>query len=71
MKQVTLHIPDNEFDFFMELVKKFKYKTAETAIYSIPEEVKKLVEDRRKSAKSTDYLTTAESNLKLKKKYGI
>lgn len=70
MKQVTLNIPDKEFDFFMELVQKFKYKASEND-NTIPEEVKELVVKRKKSAKSGDYMTVSESNKKLKKKYGF
>lgn len=70
MKQVTLNIPDNEFEFFMALVQKFKYKAAEND-QTIPKEVKELVVKRKKSAKSGDYMTVTQSNKKLKKKYGF
>jgi len=71
MKQVILNIPDKELDFFMKLIEKFKYKTSETPNFNIPEEVQQLVDDRRKSAKVTDYVTRNQLNTKLKKKYGF
>jgi hypothetical protein len=71
MKQVTLHIPDSEFDFFMQLIQKFKYKTSKAENISIPEEVKLLVDKRRRSAKASDYTSISKSNQKLKKKYGF
>lgn len=71
MKQVILNIPDREFDFFMKLIQKFKYKTAETIDFNISEEVQQLVDERRKTAKASDYITRAQSNEKIKKKYGF
>ena len=71
MKQVTLNIPDSEFDFFMKLIQKFNYKTSETADFVIPEEVQKFVTARRKTAKVSDYLTREQSTEKIKKKYGF
>ena len=71
MKQITLNIPDGEFEFFMKLVQKFNYKTAEATDFSIPEEHKLLVDERRKTAKTSDYITRNQSTVKLKKKYGF
>ncbi len=56
MKQVTLNIPDNEFDFFMKLIQKFNYKTTEPSAYSIPEQHKSLVRDRIKSSNDAELL---------------
>jgi hypothetical protein len=56
MKQITLNIPDSEFEFFMKLVKKFNYKTAEATDFSIPEEHKALVRDRIKNSKENELL---------------
>ena len=71
MKQVILNIPDAEFDFFMSLIQKFNYTATEAKDITIPEEVKKLVDQRRKSARKSDYITVAQSNQKLKRKYGF
>ena len=44
MKQIILNIPENKFQFFMELVKNLGFvKTADVAI---PEEHKKIVRQR-------------------------
>ncbi len=71
MKQAILNIPEGEFDFFMKLVQKFKYKTPETIDYTITEDVQQLVEERRESAKASDYITRIQSKGKIKKKYGF
>lgn len=44
MKQVILNIPENKFQFFMELVKNLGFVNAADA--SIPEEHKKIVRQR-------------------------
>lgn len=49
MKQVTLNIPDNKFQFFMELVKNLGF--IKTSVSDIPEEHKKIV--RKRIAEST------------------
>lgn len=69
MKQIILNIPDSEFDFFMKLIQKFNYKIMEQDDFNISEEDKHLVDERRKSAKTSDYLTRIQSDEKLKKKY--
>ncbi|MFY9309835.1 MAG: hypothetical protein WAQ28_12380 [Bacteroidia bacterium] len=56
MKQVTLNIPDNEFDFFMKLIQKFNYKTTEPSVYSIPEQHKSLVRDRIENSNAAELL---------------
>lgn len=71
MKQVILNIPDNEFNFFMKLIQKFNYKTAEQSDFTVSDEDKQLVDERRKTAKASDYISREQSKGKLKKKYGI
>lgn len=71
MKQITLNIPDNEFDFFMKLIQKFNYKTAEPDDFVVPDEIKKLVDNRRQTAKASDYITRKQSKEKIKSKYGF
>jgi hypothetical protein len=42
MKQITIHIPDNKFPFFMELIKSLKFiKRVETEEVSSKEEILK------------------------------
>ena len=71
MKQVILNIPDGEFDFFMKLIHKFKYKVAEDSDYVISDEDRQLVDERRKTAKPSDYISRSQSNEKLKSKYAF
>lgn len=71
MTQITLNIPDKELDFFLNLVKKFKYKTVQQeGIYISPEQMK-MVDQRRKSAKKSDFISKEDANKKLKAKYGF
>ncbi len=71
MKQVLLNVPEKEYDFFMELVKKFNFKTTKVAEVSISEKDMKLVDERRKSAKKENSMTWEEADKKLKHKYGV
>jgi hypothetical protein len=58
MTQVVLNIPDKEIDFFMKLVKKFKYQlvNSQEELNTIPEEHKKLVRSRIKNSKASELL---------------
>lgn len=71
MKQVLLNVPENEYDFFMELVKKFNFKTTKVAEVSISEKDMKLVDERRKTAKKENFITWEQADKKLKHKYGV
>ena len=53
----------------MKLIQKFNYKTVEQLDFTISEEDKQLVDERRKTAKASDYITRNQSNEKIKKKY--
>ena len=48
MKEVTLKIPDQKFDFFMNLVKELGFEESEKV--EIPEEHKKVVRERVKKS---------------------
>ena len=48
MKEVTLKIPDQKFDFFMNLVKELGFEVSEKV--EIPEEHKKVVRERVKKS---------------------
>jgi hypothetical protein len=50
MKQVILTIPDNKYQFFMELLKSFEYLTVEERVLEIPEEQKAIVRERMKAS---------------------
>lgn len=68
MKQVTLNIPDKEYDFFMQLLKKFtSIKVKKEADFVIPESHKQLVRERRKNSKESDLVKWND----VKKSYGL
>ena len=71
MKQVLLNIPEKEFSFFMELLKKFNFKTTQVAEVHISEKDMKLVDQRRRTAKKEDFMTWEQADKKLKTKYGV
>jgi hypothetical protein len=48
MKEVTLKIPDQKFDFFMKLVKELGFEVSEKV--EIPEEHKEVVRERIKQS---------------------
>lgn len=51
MKQLTLKIPENKYQFIMELLKSFDYIKIETEEFSIPEEHKNIVRKRTEASK--------------------
>jgi hypothetical protein len=67
MKQVTLNIPDTQFQFFIELTKKLGFEVESTVDFIIPEWQKELVRERIKNSKPEDYVSweTLEKNLRL------
>jgi len=54
MKEVLLKIPDNKFNFFMELIRQLGFEVAEEV--EIPEEHKAIVRERIKTTKEGDML---------------
>lgn len=52
MKQVILEIPDNKYNFIMELLKSFKYLKVEDNNISIPEKHKNIVRQRIKASEA-------------------
>lgn len=50
MKHVTVHIPENKYPFFMELLKSFEYLTVEEGDLEISEEHKNIVRERIKAS---------------------
>ncbi len=52
MKQVTLHIPENKYPFFIELLKSFEYVTVEECDREISEEHKNIVRERIKASEA-------------------
>ena len=50
MKHITLHIPDNKYSFFRELLKRFDYIKVDEVGIAIPEDHKNTVRKRVKTS---------------------
>ena len=64
MKQITLNIPDNELSFFMKLIEKFNYETVENE-FVITEEMKNILDERRRTSKNEDFIPWEEVKNKI------
>lgn len=67
MTKVTLNIPDNELGFFMKLIEKFNYETVENE-FSISEEMKNILDERRASSKKEDFIPWEDAKKKIRLK---
>ena len=54
MKQITLNIPEQQVEFFMNLIERLGFETLQD---NIPEEHKKIVRDRVKNTNAQDYVS--------------
>jgi hypothetical protein len=54
MKQITLNIPEQQVEFFMNLIKRLGFEALQD---NIPEEHKKIVRDRIKNTNTQDYVS--------------
>jgi len=52
MRHITLHIPENKYSFFIELLKNFDYVKVEENEMGIPEEHKNIVRQRMKASEA-------------------
>lgn len=59
MTQITLNIPDNELGFFLKLIEKFNYEPLIND-FSVNQEMKDLLDDRRCTSEKEDYLAWEE-----------
>jgi hypothetical protein len=66
MKQVILNIPDSNYEFFIELMKKLNFTIADSSEEEIPKEVQEMVLERLRTSKREDMLTWEEAKAKLK-----
>lgn len=55
MTQVTLNIPDNEFNFFMKLIEKFNYAT-EINEFQLSQEMKDILDERRTTFVAEEFI---------------
>lgn len=65
MKQITLNIPENELNFFMKLIDKFNYETVVNDM-SISQEMKSVLDERRKTSKTIDFIPWNEAKNKIR-----
>ena len=59
MTQITLNIPYNELGFFLKLIEKFNYEPLIND-FSVNQEMKDLLDERRNSSEKEDYLAWEE-----------
>ena len=64
MKQITLNIPENELNFFMKLIEKFNYETVVNDM-SITQQMKDVLDERRKTSKKEDFIPWEEVKNKI------
>ncbi|MFI0491303.1 hypothetical protein [Flavobacterium sp.] len=65
MTQITLNIPDNELTFFMKLIEKFNYETVVNE-FSITQEMKDLLDERRATSKTEDFIPWNDAKKQLR-----
>jgi hypothetical protein len=70
MKFITLQVPDSNYDFFKELMKKLNVKTADDDSMFISEEQKEMVRERIRNTKPENLkdIDTALSQMKFDEK---
>lgn len=65
MTQITLNIPDSELSFFMKLIEKFNYETVINE-FSVTQEMKNLLDERRATSKTDDFIPWNEAKKQLR-----
>jgi hypothetical protein len=65
MTQIILNIPDNELSFFMKLIEKFNYETVINE-FSVTEEMKNLLDERRLTSKTDDFIPWNDAKKQLR-----
>jgi hypothetical protein len=64
MREITLKIPEEKFEFYMELFEQLGLETGFE--YEIPEQHKEMVRERIKNSKPEDLIPWEEARKKLK-----
>jgi hypothetical protein len=64
MTQVTLNIPDQDLNFFMQLIEKFNYDTT-ISDFEMTSEIKNILDTRRKNSNEENYIPWSEVKSKL------
>ena len=57
MTQVTLNIPDQDLNFFMQLIEKFNYDTT-ISDFEMTSEIKNILDTRRKNSNEVNFYFT-------------
>ena len=65
MAQITLNIPDNELIFFMQLIEKFNYESVINE-FSVTDEMKNLLDERRATSKTDDFIPWNDAKKQLR-----
>ncbi len=65
MTQITLNIPDGELSFFMKLIEKFNYETVINE-FSVTQEMKNLLDERRATSKTDDFIPWSQAKKQLR-----
>lgn len=64
MTQVTLNIPDNEFNFFMKLIEKFNYDS-DIKEFEFSQEMKDVLDNRRETSLKDNFIPWHEVKSKI------
>ncbi|WP_396199075.1 hypothetical protein [Flavobacterium sp.] len=64
MTQVTLNIPDQDLNFFMQLIEKFNYDTT-ISDFEMTSEIKNILDTRRKNSNEVNYIPWNEVKSKI------
>jgi hypothetical protein len=64
MTKVTLNIPDQDLNFFMQLIEKFNYDTT-ISDFEMTSEIKNILDTRRKNSNEVNYIPWNEVKSKI------
>jgi len=56
MREITLKVPDNNFPFFMQLIKQLGYIEVDEGVKTVPEHHKKIIGERLKKLDKKKFL---------------
>jgi len=64
MTQVTLNIPNQDLNFFMQLIEKFNYDTT-ISDFEMTSEIKNILDTRRKNSNEVNFIPWNEVKSKI------
>ena len=64
MTQVTLNIPDQDLNFFMQLIEKFNYDTT-ISDFEMTSEIKNILDKKKKNSNEVNYIPWDEVKSKI------